>query len=255
MITYSGLGKHGRLGNSMFQYAFVKALSLRHNHPLILPDNGAEIYSLFNLPDPKESVNRVTHRHSEAEIPYGDHFNVLMKTASKHNIIDFVGYFQDERYFSDFADTIRNIFTFKQELSDKATSIIATSKRPVCALHVRRTDYFETKGALPVQSIDYYNKAMAHFPDHTFLVVSDDIAWCRTAFVGERFLFPEERSTSLDLCLISKAAGAIIANSSFSWWGAWLGNTDKVVAPIKWFGPNTPYYAHWRIAPDRWIHE
>lgn len=254
MITYTDLGKHGRLGNSMFQYAFVKALSIRHGRHLVLPNYNAELYRLFQIPDPKERINRVTERLFERDMPYSGVFDKAIRESAHTAAVDFYGYFQDERYFADCSETIRQIFTFGEPVRSKAKEIISGIPHPVCALHVRRTDYFDTAGTLPVQGLEYYKKAISHYPKHVFLVVSDDIEWCKKTLVGNRFVFPEERSTELDMCLISESAGAIIANSSFSWWGAWLGNTDKVVAPINWFGPNTPY-SKWPMAPSRWLRE
>ena len=73
-----------------------------------------------------------------------------------------------------------------------------------------------------------------------FLIFSDDIVWCKNNFVGDKFIFIEGEEDYIDLWLMSLCNHNIIANSSFSWWGAWLNknNNKTVIAPKNWFGPN-----------------
>jgi len=109
------------------------------------------------------------------------------------------------------------------------------------ALHVRRTDYAQYSHH-PICDINYYKEALARFDsDREVIIFSDDPEWClqEDLFDNDRFLVSENRDQYLDLCLMSLCSDFIIANSSFSWWGAWLSTNEnkRVVAPSKWFGP------------------
>ena len=86
--------------------------------------------------------------------------------------------------------------------------------------------------------LDYYEEALSKFGDNrTVIIFSDDPAWCKEQklFDSDRFLVAEGNSQYIDMCLMTLCVGHIIANSSFSWWGAWLANSEKVIAPKNWF--------------------
>ena len=144
-------------------------------------------------------------------------------------------------------------------------------------LHVRRGDpnltdprgfkwsYTQCSSQHPPQPIEYYEKALAEFPeDQPVIVFSDSIDWVKEQefFSGDRFLHsePDDKYADgsftpyTDLCLMSLCSHAIIANSSMSWWGAWLqiNPNKKVIAPKMWFGPDYKdkdtsdlYYTGW----------
>ena len=105
--------------------------------------------------------------------------------------------------------------------------------------------------------LDYYDKALAEFPTNVPVIIfSDDPEWCneQEIFADDRFLVSEGNSAYIDMCLMSLCEGHIIANSSFSWWGAWLADSKMVVAPSIWFGPNNAhldikdlYLDHWEV--------
>ena len=86
-----------------------------------------------------------------------------------------------------------------------------------------------------------------------YLVFSDDIPWCREHFRGQQFEFSEGRDEIEDLLLMSSCRGAIISNSSFSWWGAWLAGHNKVICPSRWFGPGMSAFNQDRRPPSRGV--
>jgi hypothetical protein len=114
---------------------------------------------------------------------------------------------------------------------------------------VRRGDYIKHPGFTDLAATDYYEQAMNYFPLETrFLMFSDDLGFCRQRFRDRRITFVDGGNEVVDLCTMTLCHSHIIANSSFSWWGAWLTPRadKKVVAPQRWFAgrfadPNNPY--------------
>ena len=128
---------------------------------------------------------------------------------------------------------------------------------PQLSLNIRRGDFLINSGNHHNLGLDYYDKALAEFPTSVpVLIFSDDPKWCgeQEIFGDDRFLIAEGNSSYVDLCLMSLCEGHIIANSTFSWWGAWLADSKMVVAPSVWFGPNNAhldikdlYLDHWEV--------
>jgi hypothetical protein len=181
-----------------------------------------------------------------------------------HEAVCLVGYWQSERYFIDIADGIRADFALREPLGGANARLLelARSERSV-GLHVRRGDFVSLNDAAQVHglcSIDYYRRAINfvknHRPGCHFLIFSDDPQWAHAelpldpsaVFVTGNAERPEQ-----DLMLMSACNHHIIANSSFSWWGAWLAaNPSKfVIAPRQWF-LNAPHDTS-DLIPDRWI--
>jgi hypothetical protein len=109
----------------------------------------------------------------------------------------------------------------------------------IIALHVRRTDYVSNSANHPPCNLSYYEKALDRFDANIpVMIFSDDVGWCQSQslFDSDRFMISESHNGSIDLCLMSMCHNHIIANSSFSWWGAWLAKSKKVIAPKHWFG-------------------
>ena len=107
------------------------------------------------------------------------------------------------------------------------------------ALHIRRGDFVWNNKNHPPLSLDYYKSALELFDsDREVIIFSDDTEWCKEQelFADDRFAVAEGGDQFYDLCLMSMCDDFIIANSTFSWWGAWLGNRGKVIAPKRWFG-------------------
>jgi hypothetical protein len=102
--------------------------------------------------------------------------------------------------------------------------------------------------------LNYYEEALKHFDDRQVIVFSDDPEWCKeqSLFSDDRFLVSESEDNKIDLCLMTFCTSHIIANSSFSWWGAWLANSQKVIAPSKWFGPNNADKETKDLIPETW---
>ena len=106
----------------------------------------------------------------------------------------------------------------------------------------------------PACNLGYYKEAIKLMDVNKFIVFSDDMSWCKENFVGDEFIFMENNSDYIDLWLMSLCDNNIIANSSFSWWGAWLNQNPnkKVIAPKKWFGPAINHNTK-DLIPESWI--
>jgi len=173
------------------------------------------------------------------------------------------GFWQSERYFQPVADTLRTELTLCQPLPDVAEPLLHAMHQPgSVALHVRRGDYVRNAAALArhgVCSAAYYRAGVAHIAaavaQPTFFVFSDDPAWAQQALglpansvyvSGPRFR-PEH-----DLVMISACQHQIIANSTFSWWGAWLNPNPRkiVIAPTPWY--DDPALGSHDLIPESW---
>ena len=141
------------------------------------------------------------------------------------------GYFQSWKYFEHCQDYIAEIFTPKDAEDPRLF-------RNLCCIHVRRGDYLKFPDYHPLQSIDYYKKAMELIPARKYIIFSDDVKWCESNFIGDQYVVTEAASSAIDFKIMMACNHFILANSSFSWWAAWLSPHDDkvVVVPENWFG-------------------
>ena len=144
---------------------------------------------------------------------------------AKENSTDI--YFQDPKYFEKYANEIKAIFG---DLTWTGEDFLKIGGVEPVSLHVRRGDYAGNSFYVDLSSTDYYQRAMAEFPGRKFLVFSDDISWCAEQEIFRGCWLSEGKSELDDLNAMMRCNGHVIANSTFSWWGAWLGK-GKVVAP------------------------
>ncbi len=173
-------------------------------------------------------------------------FEKIKLTDSVHYLS---GYWQSEKYFKNYADAIRNEFAFQLPDNEQLTNIreaISRAGKNAVSVHVRRGDYLARKNASLFTSLtdQYYIDAINFIKTKRkapkFFIFSDDQEWCRKIFLGDDFVFVDGfrgKQSYLDMYLMSICNSNIIANSSFSWWGAYLNAAvDKiVVAPRLWF--------------------
>jgi hypothetical protein len=134
-------------------------------------------------------------------------------------------YLQDEVYFEDYKDDIKQLFGGDIFLSD------------CVAIHVRRGDYVNNPFYVDLMKTDYYERAVAEFPGARFIVFSDDTEWCHKQEIFKNIPMSKNNEIN-DLNIMAGCKGIIIANSSYSWWAAYIApNCGKVVAPSvdKWF--------------------
>ena len=235
-VTFSQLGNQGRLGNQLFQIAAVVALGIRNNDRYVFPpwqyEQDFNLYGCFTGPILTTEKYVESHYHY-APIPYSSNLDVS-------------GYLQSEKYFEDQQDVIRQLLTPK---------IGFGIRWGYTAIHVRRGDYLNLTKEFIQLDMDYYQRAMEVIKSKQYIVFSDDLSWCRNTFKGDNITFSDGRSVVEDLSLMISCENQIIANSSFSWWAAWLNaNPSKnVIAPRRWFGPNLAYNDTKDLIPSGWI--
>ena len=181
------------------------------------------------------------------------HFNYWPEINDLKADCYLAGYWQSEKYFSDAATQIRNDFTFKNSLSVRNAELAERIRQDnAISLHVRRGDYVKnpkTTATHGLCSLEYYQTAIQYVIDRverpSFYIFSDDPAWVRENMKIEHpsvYVDHNHGAESYnDMRLMSMCKHHIIANSSFSWWGAWLNpSPDKIViAPQKWFAKET----------------
>lgn len=175
------------------------------------------------------------------------------------------GYWQSPMYFSDIESIIKNEFSLKNPLSDSSLHFkdeIWNSSNSV-SLHIRRSDYVcQYSSIYHHLDVAYYIQAVQTISDTlnskylNLFIFSDDIAWCKEHL---HFNFPTTFIENLDskpyedLLLMSYCQHNIIANSTFSWWAAWLNKNEKklVIAPKKWFKNDNPIFTN-HLFPSTW---
>jgi len=277
MIGNNRIGCNGRLGNQMFQYASMRGIASVKGFDWVVPpenyDHTAN-YALF------ETFKMTNVQDKNIGFVKGDILKETIHCFDKNLVdscsddTDLDGFFQTEKYFENIADEIRSDFTFNDEYLKPCKEFIDSLDTTPIFLHVRRGDAIGKEHYHPVAPMSYYVEALKRFDEDTpCFVFSDDLDWCKSQdlFKSDKFLFNDnierydyqsmDGSGSMqytllphvDLCLMSLCSGAIIVNSSFSWWGAWLqNNRGKVIASKPWFGPSASHLDTSNVVPDHW---
>jgi len=285
----------GGLGNQMFQYAFGLALSKQlqfclkadisyyQNQPA---QDTARSYDLhyYNLDLPLATSEELPSRKKtlytrmakllgvkpalrivcEKQFYTYDH-KLLQSFDDKHSLY-LEGYWQCPRYIEQIHDELKERFSLRTPLAPphaaQAQTIMAQNS---VAIHIRRGDYISNSYAAAVHnlcSLEYYMQAMKHIADKVdsahFYIFSDDIQWCQQELpvpFPHTFVIPESDNPALGIHLMSLCKHHVIANSSYSWWGAWLAKNPKqiVIAPKQWLvDPETNKQTEGLI-PDGWL--
>ena len=260
MLAFNHLGHLGRLGNQMFQYASLRGIAARRGYDFGIPSSKFEdewrshqLFEVFDLPHlPRQNVKYLDGGNAPVAQEKFFHFDQLLFDQCPNDVSLF-GFFQSEKYFKHIEESIKEDFTFREHILEPCKEIAEGFENPV-SLHVRRTDYLTNNANHHNLDLSYYEEALKHFDDRQVIVFSDDPEWCKeqSLFSDDRFLVSESEDNKIDLCLMTFCTSHIIANSSFSWWGAWLANSQKVIAPSKWFGPNNADKETKDLIPETW---
>jgi len=269
MITFTQLGRLGRLGNQFFQYAAAKSVSLELGYELKVPNfedvswqNQKCLLSEFNIQC--DFLDPVDFYKIQTRFVEPHHAHYFDQVFSVPPGTDLYGYFQNYRYFVKFEDQIRNEFKLNEKLEEYAEEYISAFKQPgeeVVSLHFRRGDnsdgtnpeynnYYGQEDKLSEDSEfgRYFFKAMENFEDkkYRFLVFSggsrkgmnhnqSDIDWCKENLIGDRFVFCEGNSDIQDFAIMKNCDHNLTTHmTSFGWWAAFLNeNPNKIVIAPK----------------------
>ena len=288
-----GVRLQGGLGNQLFQYAAALRLALRHRTTVTLDlrglgDSGAETRRRFELDAFAIEANRVGRPANSvlgrwvgrarrrigalrgSSRPLGLQLIVERGRAFDSALLDapddvyLQGYWQSEKYFKDVEPVVRAQLRIVPSPAPEIEEWVRRLPRvETVAIHVRRGDYVTSRsnrrfhGVLPAE---YYRAAVSEVvrrvPRPEFFVFSDDAAWCQSSLALPcRFTVMDgsARRSYEDLRLMSLCRNHIIANSAFSWWGAWLATAPGgvVIAPRRWFLGSTVDTRD--LTPASWI--
>lgn len=280
----------GGLGNQMFQYALFLSLKELFPNERVMIDiscfkgytlhNGFEIDRIFAQKPTIASwkdILKVAYPYQNYRL-WQIYKHVLPKRKTmcieqKKLSLDtsillhkgdcyYDGYWQHEEYFYTIKESIRNAFSFPEITNErnKETTIRIQMSNSV-SLHVRRGDYINHKLYRGICDIEYYKRAIQYIEKHVqpqlYCIFSNDTEWCKNSlhelFWGKEVIYVDWNrgaDSFIDMQLMSLCSHNIIANSSFSWWGAWLNqHPDKIViSPTKWINAEVE-----DPIPKRWI--
>ncbi len=279
------------LGNQMFQYAIAYRLSRDFDEPIILDSYYLESrymfaswtfrhYELWVFSLSRNSISLLASfsRFIHPEIFWRlrllyhrkkyikDRWGRYIENFPRNAYLDW--WFSSYLYFEKYENEIRHIFQVTTPITFENQKVLDTIKlipQKSVSIHIRRGDYVTLAGANKwhwVCSIDYYEKAIAYIREKidnpVFFIFSDDIAWCREniqlpEWVTAYYIDHNGSAGHEDLRLMYSCDHHIIANSSFSWWWAYLGKNPEriVVAPKKWLQTDT--FNPTDLIPPTWI--
>lgn len=245
----------GGMGNQLFQWAYGKSLSLSHNENLYLDislyvKNKYRAYSLTKFPNFKcDTLNGVPF-----QTVISDDWNFKnLNIDDKDYYLN--GYWQSEKYFLKHRREILNELSPANHMKELLLQKYPLDSNCV-SMHIRRTDYVNLQDHHPVQPIEYYEEALSIIGGYdNLLVFSDDIKWCENNLKFNNIIFVKGNSDIEDLWAMSLCKNNIIANSTFSWWGAWMNenNGKRVVAPKMWFGHKLKNLDTSSVIPETWV--
>jgi hypothetical protein len=246
----------GGLSNQLFQIATTHALAEMNNDIAGFDLNTCHTPNQGN--PSKNYTNSILSKINHVDNPY---YRVAYNEPYfSYNEIPYVtdlklqGYFQSYKYFKDI--DVHGLFPFDLDTKNRIFNYLQNNfgVNPVTSVHIRRGDYLKNPDFHTNLPIEYYKEAMDIIGDSFFIFVSDDINWVKENFVGDNIFYSPFNSDVEDLFLMSQCDNNIIANSSFSWWGAYLNKNigNKVVSPKNWFGKLGPKDTQ-DLIPDNWI--
>lgn len=276
----------GGLGNQMFQYAFYLALNKRFKNVKLDVSafenyglhNGLELENVFNLTLNKASEfciklydpacrtwgYRKLRRILQLKGAYyeeKEEFSFDQDIFSDPSSYLFWGYWQNENYFKDIECEIKKVFSFNHVLDKQNQDLLKKiAQIESVSIHIRRGDYIghDLLGGIctPVYYQNAINLIKQKVSNPVFFIFSNEIDWCKDNLdiADATYIYGNTGHESYkDMLLMSACKHNIIANSSFSWWGAWLNANAKkiIIAPKKW--TNNSKQTDYGICPNNWI--
>jgi hypothetical protein len=237
MIT---VNLNGRTGNNLFQIAAALAVAKRNNTEAFYLGDDSYIKG-FKLKGISKATKRAEYIFEERKFNFDDSFYTL---GDKTHL---EGYFQSEKNFIHAEDEVRRCFSFDHSVVENAKNYNNGKYKNILngenatAIHVRRTDYLKYPNIYPEYTLDYYQNCLSTIQEKgKLLVFSDDLNWCINSFKGQNYDFIDMPPLP-SMYLMSNCKNIVMANSTFSWWAAWLGKSENVRCPKNWFGKKWPH--------------
>jgi hypothetical protein len=256
MITNGTFGEGwGRMGNQLFQVGLLFAINQRRGYDFYLPHEGESLWDCFDLEVPTqgpECTNVFREVHGSC--------NYDPRVFEQPDGTSYHGYFQSYRYLEDCKAALLRFLRFRVEhraLAEvKLFAYRRRYRRPLVSLHFRRAEYLNPNAEHVwgnLASDGYQQRVVEAIGlDVTYVVFSDDLAWCRQALDLECVEFADfDHGTSLSM--MTGCDVNVIANSTFSWWGAYMNPSAEVYAPSQWWqGTGPPNDRQDDIVPPSW---
>lgn len=263
MIGMNKLGKNGRLGNQIFQYASLVGIAKNLNYDFCIPDHSKTIWFDKIINENSITVHRSVYHQlqhlfemnyldgrfgevdgCEIDVYQAEFCEELFNQCPDNSSL--LGHFESYYYFKNAEEELRKDFVIREHLLEAATKVHKNkgAKSSVC-VNIRRGDYLLFQDHHPPCTETYYLECMEKLgKDRQYFIISDDIEWCKKIFIGSNFIFNDVVPDNIYKPHLDFAVGVlcddfIISNSTFSWWISWIGGTKskKVFIPNPWFGP------------------
>lgn len=257
----------GRLGNIMFQTAFLEFTAKRFGYETYYPNIKDQVELLKGdrayTPTPhagdylKIFKNFNWHTDKDLYFPLTSLVKEPPRFEWMHNVVDgtkFQGYFQSEKYWGGDRSFTSELFAPSDFVNKQVDRYYYWFDCVTCSVHVRRGDYLKHPNIYPTADVAYIKRARGLLRPHKikrYIVFSDDIQWCKQNLRGGEYVFVEEEKDYVEMFLMARCNYHIVANSSFSWWGSYLSQLGgETVAPLRWF--NAPHLDSKDICPWYW---
>ena len=243
MISFAELGNYGRLGNQLFQYAFLRITARRLGAKFYCPRwDGDDIFELDDEDDRASEPSGIIHAF-DAHPQVGFTANAL--SVGDHTEIR--GYFQSEKYYAD-KRLVRGWYKFRSEIVNEVEKQYGEILQGDCVSISLRldADYRHIREYFPLYPLSFYKRSLRVIrPRGPVLVFADRPDLARTFLRhlrGYDLIYIDNLNAPQQLYLMSRCRANVITNSTFSWWGAWLNSHPEklVVAPDTWCRPGVP---------------
>jgi hypothetical protein len=265
----------GGVGNQLFQFATAYALSQENGFQLILDRNFKGYFreealrtlgiNFLDWEGPRPSVDKYDVQNAPYKIFVEKDFSYDSSIWDIKDSCYLYGYWSSPKYFKKYSIDIKKLISFEHVITARISDLISKlGGSNTVSLHLRRGDYNTPEGiaSFGLLGIDYYERArdllLRSIPNATFFIFSDDVAIAKEMFQSwGNCVFVNTNSALEDLYLMTLAQNHIIANSTFSWWGAYLSNYDEgiKIAPRHWFTKEATIRHKYLLDlfPDDWI--
>lgn len=278
MITFRALGKHGRLGNQLFQYSILKSVSLKTGFDILLDEKldkftwDGQKCLLKNFKLKSADYGTPQPKHKFEEKLHNPILSPKMYDEKVYDILDdtnFYGYFQSPKYYEDIKDVLRDELEMLPQYEDFGDEYLNKFTNTTVSLHVRRGDVSDGTNKNCEWSNDftpnsvmytYYHNSIKSIPENSTILLftggsrenknNKDYEWCKNNFKDERIVFVNDMNELETISIMKKVDINITGfKSTFSWWGSFLNKNENVFAP-KNFNPSIGYSDNLEVYPS-----